>query len=54
VVIFLLKFESNLQDEGKFLKLAGRAGGTSPLTWRDRIRIVLESAQGAEITTILD
>ncbi|XP_078169128.1 putative leucine-rich repeat receptor-like protein kinase At2g19210 isoform X2 [Carex rostrata] len=35
--------EGSLDDH-----LRGRAGGTWPLTWRDRIRIALESAQGLE------
>ncbi|KAF3335016.1 putative leucine-rich repeat receptor-like protein kinase [Carex littledalei] len=35
--------EGSLHDH-----LRGRAGGTRPLTWRDRIRIALESAQGLE------
>ncbi|KAJ4768531.1 Leucine-rich repeat protein kinase family protein [Rhynchospora pubera] len=35
--------EGSLEDH-----LRGRAAGTWPLTWRDRIRIALESAQGLE------
>ncbi|XP_078169131.1 putative leucine-rich repeat receptor-like protein kinase At2g19210 [Carex rostrata] len=42
---FVLEYmsEGSLHDH-----LRGRAGGTWPLTWRDRIRIALESAQGLE------
>ncbi|XP_078168529.1 putative leucine-rich repeat receptor-like protein kinase At2g19210 [Carex rostrata] len=41
--------EGSLHDHLRGLKsLFSKAEGTSPLTWKDRIRIALESAQGLE------
>ncbi|KAJ3670935.1 hypothetical protein LUZ60_008361 [Juncus effusus] len=42
-LVFEFMSEGTLQDQ-----LRGRASGARPLTWRQRIRIALESAQGLE------